>query len=473
MSKVLSPTVSTSVRQKPFCRRDLLLGLGAGSLLLGPLGRPRLAFAQTPQAQRRFLVFFTSNGHASSGFGTNGSGASFSLNPGMSGAESVKDHVSYINRLSLKNRSDNVRDFHNKLPALLTGKTTMVAATAQGASIDQVVADLSGKAPLTLKVYTDSVRSSEGNSQLLSWKAPGLPNRNEDKPVSIYRNVFEAALPTEAKTDEGAKRILEQNKSVLDYNLEDLKLFQGRLQNAESRQQLEVHLERIRFAEKGVADALASGGSGGAVGGVCNNEAAKQAGIYVPPKQEGVPYNIPNFEKHGDVTRQLLVAAFACGLKTAGSVMWQWEGGGINPAGGAGKEDDHHFVSHGEGGPAAWQRIDTYYSGQFAKYLNDFKTAGILDDTVVVWATLLRNNGPADHCHNDLKFVVGGGKNLGIRHRQTIDLPSAGGDSARAAQGSSAWGVNDLWTTVLQAMGGKGNFGDHTKGVIPALWAPA
>ena len=470
MSKLLSLTASTSVQNKPFRRRDLLLGLGAGSLLLGPLARPRFAFAQTPQAHRRFMVFFTSNGHASSGFGTNGSGASFTLNPGMSGAEAMKDHISYINRLSIKNRPDSIRDFHNKLPALLTGKTTSGPATGMGPSIDQVVADLSGKAPLTLKIYTDSVRSGEGNSQLLSWKGPGLPNRNDDKPVTIYKNVFESVLPAEGKTDEGAKRILEQNKSVLDYNLEDLKLFQGRLQDAEARQQLEVHLERIRFAEKGVADALAQGG---AVSGTCSNAEAKQAGMYVPPKQEGVPYNIPNFEKHGEVTRQLLVAAFACGLKTAGTVMWQWEGGGINPNGGVGKADDHHNVSHGEGGVAAWQRIDTYYSGQFAKYLSDFKAAGILDDTVVVWATLLRNNGPADHCHNDLKFVVGGGKNLGIRHRQTIDLPSAGGDSARVAQGSAAWGVNDLWTTVLQSMGGKGNFGDHTKGVIPGLWAPA
>lgn len=67
---------------------------------------------------------------------------------------------------------------------------------------------------------------------------------------------------------------------------------------------------------------------------------------------------------------------------------------------------------------------------------------------------------------------AGAWETLGIRHRLTIDLPSANGNSARAAQTSAAFGVNDLWTTVLRAVGGQGNFGQHTKGVIPGLWEP-
>lgn len=459
---------------QPYRRRDLLLGLGAGAALAAPLLRVRRAHAATPKAARRFFLMYTSNGHAPTGFGTSGNGASFTLQAGLSKAEAVKDYMSFVNRLSIKNRTGRVRDFHDKLPALLTGKTSDIAATGLAPSIDQAVANLTGKPPMTLKVYNDSVRSGAGNSQLLSWSKAGFPNRNEDKPVKIYREIFASVLP-DMGSDEAAKKLLEQNKSLLDFNLDDLKLFSGRLQSSADRMQFEAHLERIRAAETSVSTLLAKGGAdaGAMGGGGCQRDEATAAGMYVPPPQEGTSYNVKLFEAHAHALRKLTVAAFACGLRNSGTMLWQMEGGGLNPNGDAGQANDHHNVSHGAGGNGVWSQIDTYYSGQWANYLQDFKAAGILDDTIFVWATLLRNTGPADHSHNDLKFVIGGGKNLGIKYKQTIELPSAGGADVVASHSQNVWGVNDLWTTVLQAMGGEGTFGERVKGPIPGLWEPA
>jgi hypothetical protein len=469
-----NPFAGTLAGQGPaqnWRRRDLLLGLGSGALLLGSIAKPRRANAATPVKDRRFLVMYTPNGHHNSTFGSDGNGASFAFKAGMAKAEAVKDHVSVIRNLSVKNRDGT--GFHDYLPMLLTGLKSSRHDYASGPSIDQVVANLNGKPPVNVKIYTDSFNNNMGNHQLLSWRQASFPNRNVDKPVKVYESLFGMVMPQGGSTNEG-KAILEQDKSLLDFVNEDLKLFKGRLSSSADKERLDLHLETVREAELKVKTVLDSGGTSVAAA-ACDMTAATKAGMYAPPPQGSASpgnYNKAQFEMHGEAMRKLIVAGFACGAANAGTFLWQIEGGGLNPNGGVGQADDHHWVSHGEGGAGTWTAVDSYYSGQYANFLNDFKAAGILDDTIIVWTSLLRDFGPADHSLNDLIFVVGGGKNLGIKHRQSIVFPTAPGDGGDAARSANVWGSNDLWTTILRATGGTGNFGEFTKGPIEPLWSP-
>lgn len=456
---------------KPWRRRDLLLGLGAGACLLGPLSRAREANAATAPKDRRFLVMYTPNGHHSSSFGADGNDAAFKFRPGMAKAEAVKEYTSVVRNLSVKNRDGT--GFHDYLPMLLTGIKSTRHDNAAGPSIDQVVADMSGKPPLNVKVYTDTLINSMGNHQLISWRKAAFSNRNQDKPVKVYETLFGAMMPAGGAPNEG-KAILEQDRSLLDFVNEDLKLFRNRLTNAGDKERLDLHVESVREAEIKVKALLDKGGDAVATP-ACDSTAAMKAGSFIPKPMNGAnegAYDRLAFEAHGEAMRKLMVAGLACGSINAGTFLWQVEGGGLNPNGGQGKADDHHWVSHGEGGSGMWTAIDAYYSGQWATFLLDLKAAGILDDTLVVWASLLRDYSPADHSLNDLVFALGGGKNLGFKPRQSLTLPSAPGNGSDAARSGNVWGVNDLWTTVLRSMGGTGTFGESVRGTLDGIWTP-
>jgi len=451
-------------------RRDLTLGLGAGALLLGPvtsLIRPRRARAATPLNQRRFLMFYTPNGHAPSGFETTGNGSGFQLGSSLQPARDVQAYMSSVLNLSVKNRNNNQgRDFHGFLPKLTTGIEGTSPETGFGPSIDQVIADLTESEPLGLRVYDRLFAANMGNTDKISWKRSAIPNRLQNDAVKVYEDVFGSFMPDKGAPGEGTA-LLEQKKSVLDFVVDDLKVFRQRVEDSEQRDRLDLHLESIETLEKDLASAL--DGNGGASCDLGDLEATSATDINFP---QGNVWNAAEFAKHGTIMRRLMTTALACGLRTSGTLFWQREGGGLNPDLLGGRLDHHHWMSHGEGNQAQWRRTDEHYAGLWGETLMDLKDAGILDDTLVVWSSLLRNERAADHSHNDLKFVIGGGKNLGFKYQVSAKLQSAGSPDVAASRSDRITGVNDLWTTVQRAFGKEGDFGERVVGPIEEIWDP-
>lgn len=444
-------------------RRDLLLGLGAGAAFLSPFARQVHAQAAGKPGQGKFILFFTPNGHARSDFGSDGNDASFKFRRGMADAASMADHISVVRGLSNKAQHPQ-RPFHDQISRLMTVKTGDIVGTAMGPSLDQAVADLSAKNPLNLKVYW-SRYDNVGTYQNLSWKKAAFPNRNENDPRKAYASVFGDFMPSGGgEQSPEIKLALEQKKSVMDFLKEDISMFKTRLTDSD-KSRLDVHLDSVREFEK----KLESAPAGSPVGGnVCPMDKAKGSSTYPPPNDSG-PYNKEAFKAHGDIQASLLIASLACGARTAGSIIWQGGAGGLNPNGAAGKADDHHEVSHNAAPRDVWISIDNWYAGRYAALLKEAQSVGILDDTVVAWATEITES----HSHNNAVFPIAGGKNLGFKHRKSVTFPFVGDENGgrNAARASGNRSLSDLWTTIYKACGGQGNFGEDVAGPINEVWS--
>ncbi len=447
-------------------RRDLLLGLGAGAAFLTPFYRRTQAWAQGKPGVGNFIMFYTPNGFARSEFGSDGNDAGFKFRGGMAKAEPMRQYISVVRGLSNKAQT-NTNPFHDQFSRFLTGISGQqsVVQTGYGPSLDQSVSDLAGNRPLTLKVYW-SRYTNGGTYQYVAWKMSGYANRLENDPRKAYKDVFGVFMPQGG--DNGAsERLIAQQKSMLDFLKEDINLFKGRLRAAD-RTRLDLHLDAIRDYEGKLAATPSVGG--GAAAKVCSMDRAKSAETTPPPDDSG-PYDVAKFVAHGNIQASLMAAAIGCGARNAGLIMWQGSAGGINPNGMSGPAGDHHLVSHGDGGRSTWVQIDNWYAGRFASYLKELQDVGVLDDTAVVWGSDIAES----HSHNNCTFVVGGGKNLGLKPMKTANFPFNGneGGGRSAARASNNRSHTDLWTTIYKACGGKTNFGEDVTGPINEIWSPA
>jgi hypothetical protein len=444
-------------------RRDLLAGLGKGALFVAPFAQQVKAWAAGKPGKSNLVIYFTPNGHARSQFGSDGNDAGFKFRTGASLAEPMADHISVVRGLSIKSQHTQA-PFHDQITRLLTTVSGPVVATAQGRSLDQAVAELAMKQPINLKVYW-SRYENVGTYQNLSWRAAALPNRNYNDPRQAYKLVFGEFMPGGGNEME-VTNLIDQQKSVMDFLKRDIELFRGRLTRPDQAR-LAVHQDALRDFEKKLTTMPATGGAGTSAG-ACPMTKAKPAETSAPPNDSG-PYNKELFKAHADVQLSLMVASLACGARNAGTVLMQGAAGGLNPWGTSGKGNDHHLTSHGEAGYNTWVDIDRWYSGRYADFLKELQGVGILDDTVVVWATEISEQ----HSHNNYTMVVGGGKNLGFKGRKTASFPFQGneGGGRNAARAAGNRSMSDLWTTCYRACGGQGNFGEDVAGPITEIWS--
>lgn len=457
-------TPFSCLRTRPTRRRDLLLGLGQGALLLAPFVRAARARAAGRPAIPNFMVFFTPNGFSRASFGTDGNDAAFKPRRGFEPVTPMLDHISVVRGLSNKSQHTNT-PFHDQLNRLLTTVTGPLVATANAASLDQRFAELAGKNPINLKVYWSRV-AEMGTFQSLSWKKPSFPNRNENDPRKAYTAVFGSMVAPGPGGTAELQAALDQKKSVLDFLRQDIGMLRGRLPTSE-KARLDVHLDSLTQAEKRIVSLPAPGGP--AVMQTCSMDRAKVASTTAPPNDGGA-YMPDLFKAHGDVQASLLIASIACGARNAGTILWQGASGGINPNGGMGAAGDHHELTHDRGPLEDWIQVDRWYSGRFASFLQEVQAAGILDDTIIVWCSETAER----HSFNNCTFVVAGGKNFGIQHRKTVTFPFVGNENGgrTAARDPGNRSISDLWTTLWRAGGGQGDFGEDVAGPITQIWSP-
>lgn len=446
-----------------FKRRDLLRGLGAGAMFLAPFARSIEAEA-AGSTKGNFVFFYTPNGFTRSEFGTDGNDAGQTLRKAFQKAAPMKDYLSVVRGLSQKAQHTQA-PFHDQMTRLLTCMSGPTVATAYGPSIDWVVAKAIDQPAMNLMIYWSGLLNN-GTYVYLSWRGPGLSARALFQSKDAYMQVFGSAMPSGNSAELMAA--VDRKKSLIDFLKEDVSLFKSKLSKRD-KSRLDVQLDVLRNAEM----KLGSTSPGGGGGASCDTSKAARAQTFVPKPSGGGPgaYSIPDFEAHAAMQEDLLVAALACGLRNAGTLMHQAAASGLNPNGGTGKADDHHFVSHGDGaGRSVWNEIDNYYSGRYAGFLKKLQDAQVLDKTVVVWGSEITEN----HNHNNCTFVVGGGAQLGIKHKKTVSFPFVGDENGgrNAARNSSNRAIADLWLTVQQAVGvGGDKFGEDSTGPIKEIYS--
>lgn len=423
-----------------FDRRRLLQGLGAGALLFSPLVRSGRVAAQAAPAGN-FLVFFTPNGQLREFFGGQMSGGALTFKPSLSALAPHASQVSVVEGLCLKSASD--KSSHEDITRILTCVSGDDMYRGYGPSIDHAIGRAIDSRPLTLAVEP-FIDAPAWNSKL-SWLDDGAHDPHVKNPRTVYNDMFAGLTPSQ--TPEEVDYTVEQNKSVLDFVREDIGTFKSRL-GPSDRAKLDLHLEALRQLERSIGP-IGTGGNPE----TCAPDALGSALDVVVPGG-----NTEKLRQQGELMVDLLSMGFACGVRRVATLQWQLASDGHNPNEGGG---NHHEVTHYEAPNSyeQWQQIDAWYAERFAYTIARLDALGILESTVVVWASEISEH----HNQNNYVNVVGGGSALGIQLGKHIQYPFYGDEGGLVGTGrdSRNRSMADLWITVQHAMGVNSNsFGD-------------
>src|SRR2546428_2392290 len=242
-------------RYASLSRRHFLRGLGACLALpsfesLRPLSllaadantAGQLGTTATGAPLRMAFVYFPNGAHQGYWWPT-GEGKDFELNRTLQPLEKVKHKLQVISGLDHLNATpgpDGPGDHARANGTFLTGvrvKKTAGGDIRAGVSIDQVAAQHLGHLTRysSLELSCDAVRKS-GNCDSgyscayqfnLAWRSPNTPVAPEPNPRLLFERLFGAGAPGERAAS--LKRRQEQQRSILDFVLDDARSLQRQL----------------------------------------------------------------------------------------------------------------------------------------------------------------------------------------------------------------------------------------------------
>jgi hypothetical protein len=414
-------------------RRNLSVGLGL-SLLLGPklgaLGEGR-ALAGPSTTAKRLLVMFSPNGTVPGQYWPTGSGTSFTFPAG-----SILEPLAPVQSDVVVCQGINFTDFNNHAPGMsgmLTGEPSN--GIFGGASVDQWIAQkLSTGSPfksIELGVLTDIWGAQ--NQTRMSYTGPGTFASPQQDPQAAFQRLFAGVVGAQTgASDAGAAMasVAGRRKSVLDFVLNDANNLRARLP-ANERYKMDDHLAAIRAVETSLFPPP---------GGPSSAAACTSATSPGTPD----PTNMTNFPLIGKAQMDLAVLALRCGLAPVVSLQWSFT---VSPVvfSWLGLSSGHHDLSHAQN--ADFITAERWYAQQFAYLVGQLSSAGLLQDTLVVWVKELADSS----LHNavSVPFVIAGQAGGSI---QTGRLVNFGGVSHHLLLASIAQAMG-LDTTSLGADG--------------------
>jgi hypothetical protein len=408
-------------RHHGFSRRHFLRGIGACmalpafeslvpvKLFAAEAASGTLATTATGAPLRSAFVYFP-NGAIPSAWWPNGEGADFELNRTLQPLQQSKRLIQVLGGLDHKNAEpgkDGGGDHARANGTFLTGVRLKKSAAdiRAGISIDQVMARQIGHLTRfpSLELTCDYVRKSgacdSGYSCAyqynISWSSPTTPMTPEFNPRLVFERLFGAGSP--GQRAENLKHRQEEQRSILDFVLEDARSMQRRL-DARDKDKLEQYLTGVREIETRIQKAERFG-------------PARDPGIETPA---GIP---TDYEEYVQLMYDILVLAFQTDSTRVATMLVAHDGSNRSFAE-IGIPEGHHDLSHHFNNEAKIQKvaeIDLWYVKQFARFL------GKLDSTRDVDGNSL--------LHNSM-ILYGGGNADGNRHTHTnlpILLAGAGG----------------------------------------------
>lgn len=432
-------------------RRDLLRGLGAGTIaLLAPFSRELRARAQSAASPTRFVTLFQPNGIIEEHWLPSGSGTSFSMDGTV-----LEELAPFRDRLILLEGLDmgaaredgNEGSKHQQgTGCLLTGAPlnpgpfdgcggSCSGGWASGPSVDQAIAEHVGAetrfASLELGVQ---VEDSDNRSRI-AYRGADSPLPPDDDPAHAFDRVF-GEIAGMSEPDPRLDQLRVERRSVLDAVAADLADVRGRI-GREHYERLDRHMEAIRDLERRVT------------------ELAPVDACTVP----GSP-SVGSYEAESRAQLDLIAAAFACDRTRVATLMWS-RGGSERSFPWLGiRESWHSSIGHSTS-DAAKEKMSTihrWFTGEVAYFLGRLDELGLLDDTLVWWPNEL--NDGASHDIDDMKMVIAGSGGGFLRTGQSVHVGSRS--------------HNCLLVTFLQAFGiARDSFGhpDHQSGALDEIHA--
>jgi hypothetical protein len=439
---ILPSTVpaADAARQASLTRRRFLRGLGACLALpafesLRPYGlqaapahvEGALGVTSTGAPLRMAYVYFPNGAHQEYWW-PKGGGSAFTLGRTMQPLDGLKNKIQVIRGLDHLNATagnDGAGDHARANGTFLTGVRVRKTAGADihaGESIDQVVAEYMGHLTRfpSLELSCDAVRKS-GNCDSgyscayqynLAWRSPTMPMAPEPNPRLVFERLFGGGSPGERR--DNLRQRQAQQRSILDFVLEDAHALQGQLTNRD-RQKLDEYLDSVRDIETRIERAERFGDT-------------PDPGIEAPA---GIP---PSFEEHMRLMYSMLVLAFQTDSTRIATFLLSHDGSN-RPFSHIGIPEGHHYLSHHGNREDMMEKIgeiDLWYMRQFAWFLEkldqtkDVDGNSLLHNSMIVYGC--GNACGNRHTHYDLPIVLagaGGGTLNPGRYRQLSSQPAS------------------------------------------------
>jgi hypothetical protein len=408
----------TAQRRASFSRRQFLRGAGAcvalplleslgpARLLAAPAGAA-LATTATGAPLRTAFVFFP-NGAIPAAWWPTGEGADFRWGRTLQPLQSSRNYVQVLGGLDHKCAEpgpDGPGDHARGGGTFLTGVRLKKSATnvRAGVSIDQVLARELGHLTRfpSLELTCDTVARAGGCDSgyacayqfNLSWSTPTAPKTPEGNPRLLFERLFGAGKPGERRTN--LERRLQEDRSVLDFVLDDARAMQRRL-DAADRRKLDQYLTGVREIESQIQKAERFG-------------RPKNPAMATPP---GIP---AEYAAYVQLMYDLLLMAFQTDSTRVATLLLAHDGSNRS-FDDIGISEGHHDLTHHRN-QQDWidkvADIDLWYVRQFARFLDKLRATPDVDGKPLLHnAMIVYGSGNADanrHTHRNLPLLLAGG----------------------------------------------------------------
>jgi len=386
-------------------RRTVLKGFGATLALpfLESMMPSGVFAASVPKSPIRTAFIFVPNGVNMDHWVPVGTDLPSTLKP----LESLKNYINILSGLTQKNAfalGDGPGDHARSASAWLTGchpRKTSGANIKAGISIDQLLAKELGNKTRFGSLELGCERGglagdcdsgySCAYSNSISWRTESTPVAKEVNPRLVFERLFQSEDINE--TQESRAQRLAENKSILDFVMEDAKLLNKKLGTTD-RMKLDEYMSGIREIERRIS--------------FVENE-SKSNNI-----QQFSNIDIPSdYGEHIRLMGDLMVLAFQTDTTRVSTFMFANEGSNRSYKS-IGVSDGHHEMSHHQKNPEkleALRKINTFHVSQLAYILNKMESIKEGDKTLLDNSMVLYGAGICDgdrHNHDDLPLLLAG-----------------------------------------------------------------
>lgn len=392
-------------------RRTVLKGFGATLALpfLESMMPQGVLAASLPKNPIRTAFIFVPNGINMEHWVPSGSELPYTLQP----LSSLKNKFNIISGLAQKNAfalGDGAGDHARSAAAWLTGchpRKTSGANIKAGVSFDQILArEFANKTrfgSLELGCERGGLAGdcdsgySCAYSNSISWRTESTPVAKEVDPRLVFERLFASEDINESAISKAQR--LAENKSILDFIMEDAKILNKKLGYTD-RMKLDEYMTGIREIERRLS--------------FIENQ-SKDFNSIASINVQGIP---SDYQEHIRIMGDLMVLAFQTDTTRVSTFMFANEGSNRSYKM-VGVSDGHHEMSHHQRTPEkleALKKINNFHTSQLAYILNKMDSIKEGDRTLLDNSMVVYGAGICDgdrHNHDDLPLLLagsGGGK---------------------------------------------------------------
>jgi len=401
------------VTKKALPRRTLLRGLGTSLALplLDAMIPSMTALAATPAKPIRRLgfVYIPMGAYRKEWTPGTPSGQLGALTPTLKSLEAVKDYLTVVTNLELRNSYPGTHATSNAgFLSAATAKWTESTDYHLATTADQIAAQTIGQATrlpsleLAMDLLTTVGQCDNGYACVyqnnLSWSSPTTPLPAEAHPRIAFEKLFGEGGPAADRRAE-----LHKDSSLLDWVRDDIARLQKKL-GPSDRGKVSQYLDTVREVERRVQKAESEAANGD------QKDLDRPIGVPASYAEHArLMFDLQVLALQGDVTRVITFQlAREASTRTYGEI---------------GVSDPHHPLTHNGGNVEKLMqvaKINALHVSLFAYFLERLKATPDGDGTLLDHSTYLYGSGMGDadkHDHTNLPILVaGGGSVKGGRH---------------------------------------------------------